>query len=278
MIRNTIAYCCIDSSEKQTLLAILDDNEIILYWLGSEKIATVDCAEILNCARILSRWHVGKVQSETQQAIAISYLTKSNHIEIFVAYTNNGDLQCRMFCYDSNLLEKEIYCRIIFLFKIKNYVLRNVCNVSFFNGSQILFVMNGDNLMLSDPIASDNEKNEMTNRRDNSDNENAKIHSDNRDKNSNEAKDIGNSCIDIRKEVQVYCHKLPPLLSFNKSYNLLQPDSTVIRDILIINENDGDIAMIIKSKLLPVYRCLSIYMTTCLEIILNLHSSNCFSR
>jgi hypothetical protein len=254
MTRETIAYYCIDSSEKETILAIRNDDEIILYRLGSEKIATVDCAGILKCARILSRWHVGKVQSETQQAIAITCLTKSNHIEIFVAYTNNGNLQCRMFCYDSNLLEKEIYCRIIFLFKLKNDILSNVYNVSFLNGSQILIVMNGDTLMLSDSIASDNEKNEMTNRRDNSDNENAKIYHDNRDNITNKTKDFDNSSIDITKEVQIYCHKLPPLLSFNKSYNLLQPDSTIIRDILIVNENDGDIAMIIKSKLLLVYR------------------------
>lgn len=252
MRQNTFACCYIDSLERQSVLAILNGEDLVLYCLGSQNITSIDCSDTLNCARILSRWPVG--QSETQQSIAISCRTILNHTEIFIAYKNNGDLQCRTFCYDSNLLEKEIYSRKIFPFKIKDSAVRNVCNVSFLNGRQILFVVNGDTLMISDIISSADDDKEMTNRRDSSNDERNKYNSDFIEKdinNGNEPSPFNISRPKFRKEVA--CHKLSNMIGFNKSYNLLQPDSTIIRDVLIINENDGDIAMIIKSKFL--YAC-----------------------
>lgn len=251
MRQNTFACCYIDSLERQSVLAILNGEDLVLYHLGLQNIALIDCSDTLNCARILSRWPVG--QSETQQSIAISCRGILNHTEIFVVYKNTGDLQCRTFCYDSNLLEKEIYSRKIFSFKIEDSVLRNVCNVSFLNGRQILFVVNGDILMISDIIYSADDDKEMTNRRDSSNDRRNKYYSDFIEKDTNNGNEPSSFNISRPKiGEEVVCHKLSTMIGLNKSYNLFQPDSTIIRDVLIINENDGDIAMTIKSKFLHV--------------------------
>lgn len=248
MIQNKSAFCYIDSSKKTTILAILNDQEIILYCLGSQNIPSEDSTEILRYARILSRWSVGNIPSETPQALAISCITTSNQIVISVAYKSNEDLLCQMFSYDSNLLEKEIYSRITFVFKVKNSVVKDICNINFLNDNKILFVVNGDTLMISDSFCYAYDNNEMNSRKDNSNNQSGKNKFDDSKKDKNNGIQLSDHIThtEIRKEI--YCHKLPPLMGFNKAYNLLQTDSTVIRDILIINQNDGDIAMIIKSK------------------------------